>query len=703
MPDIFFFLWWIVLQAVTLQVSSMTNSIGQDCVVSLTIPMDKIKSSCNTDERTLRKMQALEAKLERMYTSVRGFEVRMPQVTNHLNGNQETMKRLEFNLAQSATYVKRLEDRVLDLEAKLSQIEKGDYTVSQRDNSLDSLLDPVRPMVMHEMERFKQEWMKNMAENIVPAILNSENKLGVAFKDKLIQTLRTHIKMSNVRPSEIVESSSEIEDFNNSTNEEDFETEFMVVSKPTKVLETSSESPWDSRALDMLARTLKTVSLVSNDTIPENVTSDEKGTLTSSFDHHEESLMKLLTFVKSQVSKEVNERLSEIDFKIQNISDIFQTRSEMLGNNISNYQEMENNQRNSMERNISDIRGGLSLLETKFQQGLTSLPKTIENHTKSKLSSLETIFSQKLQQAISRIDSDIYTQNRRVNISANLVKIFQETLAKYQNQSRTEINQLQQKVADLSLAMKATAKDDSDVMKERLRYLEEEIQAVSDSQLFMEQGIDKLKTSFTNSYQNAQNEIRNLNRQLQDVEFEVLGIDQLKVSMGTQDIALNNTVEKVNSFEIKLNNIQKTFSDFTVEVMSEDQWVPFNFTNSFFRNDCEGGKKLIRKSFFGASVVKFVGVQLCSKSRYKIFLGTSKGGMFYDIGDKAGRGEDHCQFVGAIDPDNSIKAAYIVDKKLTFSTTQGYIRAHWNEEPQFGSISLLQPTPAFYECGVMIP
>ena len=671
MPDIFFFLWWIVLYAVTLQVSSMTNSIGQDCVVSLTIPMDKIKSSCNTDERTLRKMQALEAKLERMYTSVRGFEVRMPQITNHLNGNQETMKRLEFNLAQSATYVKRLEDRVLDLEAKLSQMEKGGYTVTQRDNSLDSLLDPVRPMVMHEMERFKQEWMKNMAENIVPAILNSENKLGVAFKDKLIQTLRTHIKMSNVRPSEIVESSSEIEDFNNSTNEEDFETEFMVVSKPTKVLETSSQGPWESRALDMLARTLKTVSLVSNDTIPENVTSDEKGTLTSSFDHHEESLMKLLTFMKSQVSKEVNERLSEIDFKIQNISKVFQTRSEVLGNNISNYQEMENYQRNSMERNISDIREGLSLLETKFQQAITSLPKTIENHTKSKLSSLETTFSQKLQQAISRIDSDIYTQNRRVNMSANLVKIFQETLAKYQNQSRTEINQLQQKVADLSLAMKATAKDDSDVMKERLRYLEEEIQAVSDSQLFMEQGIDKFKTSFTNSYQNAQNEIRNLNRQLQDVEHEVFGIDQLKVSMGTQDIALNNTVEKVNSFETKLNNIQKTFSDFTVEVMSESQWVPFNFTNSFFRNDCEGGKKLIRKSFFGASVVKFVGVQLCSESRYKIFLGTSKGGMFYDIGDKAGRGEDHCQFVGAIDPDNSIKAAYIVDKELTFSTTQG--------------------------------
>lgn len=75
----------------------MANSIGQDCVVSLTIPMDSIKSSCNTDERILRKMQALEAKLERMNKKVEGLAVRMPQVTSQIGGNQETMRRLERN------------------------------------------------------------------------------------------------------------------------------------------------------------------------------------------------------------------------------------------------------------------------------------------------------------------------------------------------------------------------------------------------------------------------------------------------------------------------------------------------------------------------------------------------------------------------------------------------------------------------------
>lgn len=94
MYGVSFIICFISFAALTNKVWTMANTIGQDCMVSLTIPMDSsIKSSCNTDERTLRKMKALKAKLERMYTVVRGLEVRMPQVTSQLGGNQETMRR----------------------------------------------------------------------------------------------------------------------------------------------------------------------------------------------------------------------------------------------------------------------------------------------------------------------------------------------------------------------------------------------------------------------------------------------------------------------------------------------------------------------------------------------------------------------------------------------------------------------------------
>jgi hypothetical protein len=364
-------------------------------------------------------------------------------------------------------------------------------------------------------------------------------------------------------------------------------------------------------------------------------------------------------------------KFNEIDRKYQNISEILNAGTS-LEKNISKF--LENDQKQIIQKNISDIRQKYSDLEIKYQQAVDNLSKTLEKCTNSmidsKISSLENIFSQKLQHEISRMDGNIYSQSRRVNMTSNLVNIFQESLAKYSNQSQREISQLQRKVSELSQMLKASSKDDSDVLKERLRYIEEEIQAVADSQLFMEQGIDKFKFSFTDNYRRAQNEIQNLNRQLQAVEYEVGGIDQLKVSLGNQDTVLNTTVDKVNKFNRKLNDIQKMFTEFTVEVMSENQWVPYNFSHSSIRNDCEGGKQYIRKNFFASLVVKFVGVQLCTNTRYKIFLGPSKGGKFYDIGDRVGRGEDHCQFVGATVPDNSTKA-YKVDRKLLVYPTKG--------------------------------
>lgn len=33
----------------------------------------------------------------------------------------------------------------------------------------------------------------------------------------------------------------------------------------------------------------------------------------------------------------------------------------------------------------------------------------------------------------------------------------------------------------------------------------------------------------------------------------------------------------------------------------------------------------------------------------------------------------------------------------------GYIRANWDEDLHVGKISFLQPTPAYYECGISIP
>lgn len=96
------------------------------------------------------------------------------------------MRRLEFNLAKLVIYVKELDNKIFELEFKLLKLNGGDNIVLQRSNFLDFLLDLVRFLVMNELDRFKDIWMRDLIENIVFLIFNLENKLGVVFKEKFI-------------------------------------------------------------------------------------------------------------------------------------------------------------------------------------------------------------------------------------------------------------------------------------------------------------------------------------------------------------------------------------------------------------------------------------------------------------------------------------------------------------------------------------
>lgn len=96
------------------------------------------------------------------------------------------MRRLEFNLVKLVIYFKELDNKILELEFKLLKLNGEDNIVLQRSNFLDFLLDLVRFLVMNELDRLKDIWMRDLIENIVFVIFNLENKLGVVFKEKFI-------------------------------------------------------------------------------------------------------------------------------------------------------------------------------------------------------------------------------------------------------------------------------------------------------------------------------------------------------------------------------------------------------------------------------------------------------------------------------------------------------------------------------------
>nr|XP_022294866.1 uncharacterized protein LOC111104981 [Crassostrea virginica] len=121
-------------------------------------------------------------------------------------------------------------------------------------------------------------------------------------------------------------------------------------------------------------------------------------------------------------------------------------------------------------------------------------------------------------------------------------------------------------------------------------------------------------------------------------------------------------------------------------------WYSYNvwLDNSF--NGCSGGQIFVKRTNYTSA--PFLAVQLCSSTRYKLFLGSSLGGKFMNIADRSGSGEDHCELVGGSELSASTVVAYL------YPSVKGYYRYHVGEQFMFVETQLF---PTYYECGVSIP
>ncbi|XP_069462806.1 fibronectin type III domain-containing protein 1 [Ambystoma mexicanum] len=128
----------------------------------------------------------------------------------------------------------------------------------------------------------------------------------------------------------------------------------------------------------------------------------------------------------------------------------------------------------------------------------------------------------------------------------------------------------------------------------------------------------------------------------------------------------------------------------------EPIWIPFAFKYDSSYAECYG-KQYVKRTWYR----KFVGVVLCNSLRYKIYLSDNLRDTFYSIGDRWGRGEDHCQFVdsymdGRTGPESYTEALPPIN---------GYHRQYRQEPVIFGRIGYGTPyhCVGWYECGVPIP
>jgi hypothetical protein len=138
-------------------------------------------------------------------------------------------------------------------------------------------------------------------------------------------------------------------------------------------------------------------------------------------------------------------------------------------------------------------------------------------------------------------------------------------------------------------------------------------------------------------------------------------------------------------------------------------WEAYDFNYHPAPTPCNGPR--YARYFPGFSL--WVGAILCNASRYKLFLSSTKDGTFYQIGDYAGHGQDHCELVNlnfTIPNEDDIKSgcASCDVGPLVFSDPglgPGWSRAWFGDcfafeasWPQFNLHST-----QWYECGVTIP
>ncbi|XP_030643386.1 target of Nesh-SH3 [Chanos chanos] len=124
-------------------------------------------------------------------------------------------------------------------------------------------------------------------------------------------------------------------------------------------------------------------------------------------------------------------------------------------------------------------------------------------------------------------------------------------------------------------------------------------------------------------------------------------------------------------------------------------WSSYSFKTESY-SECSG-RQYVKRTWYR----KFVGIQLCNSLRYKIYLSDSLNGKFYDIGDLAGNGEDHCQFVDSF-LDGRTGSQLPQDQ---LPRKKGYYRAMRQEPVSFGDIGggTHINYASWYECGTSIP
>ncbi|BFZ05325.1 hypothetical protein BsWGS_08363 [Bradybaena similaris] len=342
------------------------------------------------------------------------------------------------------------------------------------------------------------------------------------------------------------------------------------------------------------------------------------------------------------------------------------------------------------------------------QQDLQSVYEDVHESTAKldKVNQLEEVISDLIKNITtnSRTESDLENeeQGKRIKKLERLMGVYQQSLQHYRNETKHEYREmrvsLDKETNALKLFTKALQNNINETVtyemttfnnsyNKRLQDINEQIRAQEDALLHVQMDIEKAEKMLESKQQRSDHDYDDMQETINHV---VLKQKDFTKKLENIEQFQDNINEKINAYGKDIVSLQ------IESRLNTDEWLPLTFEFDSSRTECFGDQYVKRTNYTKA---KYVGVVLCSETRYKIFLSSSLNGTFMNVGDASGMGEDHCEFVGA-SRDAPAKLSVF---KLTFGTTQGYARNHWGQDLVITYLNAIKPSPHWYECGVKIP
>ncbi|XP_067655810.1 putative leucine-rich repeat-containing protein DDB_G0290503 [Haliotis asinina] len=700
----------------------------ETCVMSFVIPREKVKNSCQIEERVKQRMNRMETKLNMYRREVSQLQGHLQKERQLFHDRLQALeaKMTTFNPTNYQALEKKLENMEIVLKKGSETLEPVDRRYSDvainkggtfKTNLLhdnENLENLVKPIVISEIENYLENFTRksegsvknrNIENNeimdmwprndqsyavdedknrnisktnvMIQEIENLQNKLNQTG-DALASALGKILKNITIKGNSVLYRDNVTQSLNSSQNSDQPKQSWEVTHQMEKASSRISGTEGGSDSQNDQQH-------VHDNLYVANVYSDEL-----------EELLRL------EINNLLQSHMEEVINLMRKQSVKLVTAVDEQGKDIDKIEEGHEEMMKRLQDRVDGIKLELSSISQAVQEFYAKMEKmqslqVIVEEIKKNMSSMS---ASRNQEMVSKVDE----HGKKLRTLDRLRGIFQQSLQHYRNESKMAYTDMQHKLASLevNLAQELSSELYSNItsqfnrqfdrfdntLKSRSNSMETAVRNLEDNSVLLQMDIKNLERRHKSKTGKLEEDYRNLKNRVDRVLNQnrklVENVNSIKGEQASLQTWVNTTSITLDSLGI----------EFRLSVT--DTWVEYDFDYDTSRTACFG-KQYVRKTKYKNA--RLAGVVLCNNNRYKIMLANCVREKFLNVGDINGFGEDHCEFVGTTKSSEILLSPPAISAK----TEEGFARDSWGQEPRRMHLNFLRPSPAWYECGVQIP